>query len=332
MVAVFVLVDVALHRPGLDRRLLPPLPLRRRSRPACRSPRASRRSRATWSLLPAHRRCSGRRCSTSTASTSSSAAAAGSTSSSRSCSACSSRPPSRWAPRSTCASTTSTSPRSAPQWEYSQARVRPLRRARRAGAQPGPLGAARATCKRMWAAGYNVKRVLVAGAGELGRQVAETIAAHRELGYRVVGFVDDDRAARSRRRPARAGHAGPDHAGGAPRTASTSSTSRCRSRSTRKLLQAHQERQQRVPGHQGRARPRAVRDDQGRARGPRRHPDHQPERGPAARLEQHGQARDGHGAGAAAPAVLLTPALRRDRPPHQLEGRQGPDPSAARSA
>jgi Undecaprenyl-phosphate glucose phosphotransferase len=45
--------------------------------------------------------------------------------------------------------------------------------------------------ERMWAAGYNVKRVLVAGAGDLGRTVAETIAAHRELGYRVVGFVDD---------------------------------------------------------------------------------------------------------------------------------------------
>ena len=46
----------------------------------------------------------------------------------------------------------------------------------------------------MWAAGYNVQRVLVAGAGELGRQVAETITAHRELGYRLAGFVDDDPA------------------------------------------------------------------------------------------------------------------------------------------
>ena len=45
--------------------------------------------------------------------------------------------------------------------------------------------------ERMWAAGFNLKRVLVAGAGELGRSVADTIAAHRELGYRVVGFVDD---------------------------------------------------------------------------------------------------------------------------------------------
>src|SRR5262249_10662058 len=31
----------------------------------------------------------------------------------------------------------------------------------------------------------------VAGAGELGQQVAETILAHRELGFRLVGFVDD---------------------------------------------------------------------------------------------------------------------------------------------
>jgi len=51
--------------------------------------------------------------------------------------------------------------------------------------------ALRSHLERMWAAGYNVKRVLVAGAGELGRTVAETLTAHRELGYRVVGFLDD---------------------------------------------------------------------------------------------------------------------------------------------
>ena len=51
--------------------------------------------------------------------------------------------------------------------------------------------ALRAWLERRWAAGYNVKRVVVAGAGELGRHVAETILAHRELGYRVVGFLDD---------------------------------------------------------------------------------------------------------------------------------------------
>ena len=52
----------------------------------------------------------------------------------------------------------------------------------------------------LWAAGYNVKRVLVAGAGELGRTVAGTLLAHRELGYRVAGFLDDG--------PDRQGHAG----------------------------------------------------------------------------------------------------------------------------
>jgi Undecaprenyl-phosphate glucose phosphotransferase len=47
--------------------------------------------------------------------------------------------------------------------------------------------------ERQWAAGYNLRRVLVAGAGELGRTVAETIIGHRELGYRVLGFLDDQR-------------------------------------------------------------------------------------------------------------------------------------------
>ncbi len=81
----------------------------------------------------------------------------------------------------------------APGWEYSQAvfaifillDVLALNLGR---------AALRRYLMRMWAAGYNVQRVLVAGAGELGLQVAETVAAHRELGYRVVGFVDDARA------------------------------------------------------------------------------------------------------------------------------------------
>ncbi len=78
----------------------------------------------------------------------------------------------------------------APLWEYSQAVFAlfvvmdvVLLYAGRAGL--------RAWLERRWAAGYNVKRVVVAGAGELGRHVAETIIAHRELGYRVVGFLDD---------------------------------------------------------------------------------------------------------------------------------------------
>jgi Undecaprenyl-phosphate glucose phosphotransferase len=82
-------------------------------------------------------------------------------------------------------------PEVAPLWEYSQGVIAifvvldilALNAAR---------GALRGFLQRRWAAGYNVKRVLVAGAGELGQTVAETIVAHRELGYRVVGFVDDD--------------------------------------------------------------------------------------------------------------------------------------------
>ena len=54
--------------------------------------------------------------------------------------------------------------------------------------------ALRSYLQRRWRAGYNVERVLVAGAGELGESVAQTIAGHRELGYRVVGFIDDLRS------------------------------------------------------------------------------------------------------------------------------------------
>jgi Undecaprenyl-phosphate glucose phosphotransferase len=45
--------------------------------------------------------------------------------------------------------------------------------------------------ERRWRAGIGLKRVLIAGAGELGRLVADKILEHRELGYAVVGFVDD---------------------------------------------------------------------------------------------------------------------------------------------
>lgn len=42
--------------------------------------------------------------------------------------------------------------------------------------------------------GRGIKNVLIVGAGELGRTVMRSIAAHPELGYRVTGFVDDDPA------------------------------------------------------------------------------------------------------------------------------------------
>ena len=45
--------------------------------------------------------------------------------------------------------------------------------------------------ERRWRAGFGLKRVLIAGAGDLGRMVADRILQHRELGYQVVGFLDD---------------------------------------------------------------------------------------------------------------------------------------------
>jgi Undecaprenyl-phosphate glucose phosphotransferase len=45
--------------------------------------------------------------------------------------------------------------------------------------------------ERRWRAGVGLKRILIAGAGDLGRLVADKILEHRELGYQVVGFVDD---------------------------------------------------------------------------------------------------------------------------------------------
>jgi Undecaprenyl-phosphate glucose phosphotransferase len=45
--------------------------------------------------------------------------------------------------------------------------------------------------ERRWRAGIGLKRVLIAGAGDLGRIVADKILEHREMGYQLVGFVDD---------------------------------------------------------------------------------------------------------------------------------------------
>ena len=45
---------------------------------------------------------------------------------------------------------------------------------------------------RVWASTRHRRRALVAGAGELGRRVAEKLAEHRELGLDLAGFLDDD--------------------------------------------------------------------------------------------------------------------------------------------
>ena len=49
----------------------------------------------------------------------------------------------------------------------------------------------RETLERRWRAGIGLKRVLIAGAGDLGRIVADKVLEHRELGFKVVGFLDD---------------------------------------------------------------------------------------------------------------------------------------------
>ena len=79
-----------------------------------------------------------------------------------------------------------------------------------------------------------LKRILIAGAGDLGRMLADRMLQHRELGYQVVGFIDD--------------RAGGDHLGyegcrcsarlrtrrkSHMRNGSTIWMSRCRSRNTR---------------------------------------------------------------------------------------------------
>ena len=45
--------------------------------------------------------------------------------------------------------------------------------------------------ERRWRAGIGLKRILIAGSGDLGRLVADRILQHRELGYQVIGFIDD---------------------------------------------------------------------------------------------------------------------------------------------
>lgn len=45
---------------------------------------------------------------------------------------------------------------------------------------------------RIRRSGGNLQRVLVVGAGNLGRQVVERLNAHTEYGFTVVGFLDDD--------------------------------------------------------------------------------------------------------------------------------------------
>jgi Undecaprenyl-phosphate glucose phosphotransferase len=49
----------------------------------------------------------------------------------------------------------------------------------------------RTILRRRWRAGRNLRRALIVGAGELGGLVADRILEHSELGFTLVGFVDD---------------------------------------------------------------------------------------------------------------------------------------------
>jgi Undecaprenyl-phosphate glucose phosphotransferase len=49
----------------------------------------------------------------------------------------------------------------------------------------------REVLERRWKAGIGLKRVLIAGAGDLGRMVADKLLQHREMGFKVAGFLDD---------------------------------------------------------------------------------------------------------------------------------------------
>jgi exopolysaccharide biosynthesis polyprenyl glycosylphosphotransferase len=51
---------------------------------------------------------------------------------------------------------------------------------------------ARYAMRRVRRKGHNLQRILVVGAGSLGREITQKILAHREMGFEVVGFLDDD--------------------------------------------------------------------------------------------------------------------------------------------
>jgi exopolysaccharide biosynthesis polyprenyl glycosylphosphotransferase len=47
--------------------------------------------------------------------------------------------------------------------------------------------------KRRYAKGYNLKNVLIIGAGEMGKAVAQKLVHYKDLGFIVTGFLDDRR-------------------------------------------------------------------------------------------------------------------------------------------
>ena len=56
----------------------------------------------------------------------------------------------------------------------------------------------RAALRTVRRRGHNVRRILIVGAGDSGEEIVAKLVRHRELGYEVVGFLDDDPDKRDR--------------------------------------------------------------------------------------------------------------------------------------
>ena len=56
----------------------------------------------------------------------------------------------------------------------------------------GSREAVRTVMQRRFRAGLGLKRVLLAGTGDLARHVADRLLQHAEFGYQIIGFVDDN--------------------------------------------------------------------------------------------------------------------------------------------
>ncbi|HUP25117.1 MAG TPA: undecaprenyl-phosphate glucose phosphotransferase, partial [Thermoanaerobaculia bacterium] len=57
----------------------------------------------------------------------------------------------------------------------------------------------RAALRELRQRGHSLRRILVIGAGRAGTDIAQKLLSHRELGFRVAGFLDDDPSLQGRR-------------------------------------------------------------------------------------------------------------------------------------
>jgi Undecaprenyl-phosphate glucose phosphotransferase len=84
-------------------------------------------------------------------------------------------------------------PELAPAWEYSQA-VFVLFVLLDCLALTLGRWACRSYLQHRWTSSGSLERVILAGTGELALTVAQSLRAHRELGYSLIGFLDDHRS------------------------------------------------------------------------------------------------------------------------------------------